>query len=104
AAIDALLARPELPPAVTLLGRYWRHVVRDTPDPDVERDVTHAADAEPPVPYANDLLGRDALQRGHSDDAAERLLREGTYFRERSIDASMALEHWEREEAWDRID
>ncbi len=36
--------------------------------------------------------------------AAERFLREGTYFHERALDVSLALEHWVDEEAWDRID
>jgi RsiW-degrading membrane proteinase PrsW (M82 family) len=104
AAIDALLERHDLPAGVALLGRYWRGVVRDAVDPATERDVIAAADEEPPVPYANDLLGHDALAHAHVDAAAERLLREGTYFRERSVDAQIALEHWADEEAWDRID
>jgi RsiW-degrading membrane proteinase PrsW (M82 family) len=104
AQIEAFLARTDLPPDVTMLGRYWRSVVRDTSDPDLEKAVTRAADAEPPVPYANDLLGRADLQRNQGDEAAERLLREGTYFPERTIDVSLALAHWEHQEAWDRID
>jgi protease PrsW len=104
AAIDAFLARVDLPPGVSLLGRFWRGVVRDSVEPAVERDVVHAADAEPPMPYANEALGHEARSTGHLDEAAERLLREGTYFHERAADAQGALEHWADEEAWDRID
>ena len=87
-----------------MLGRYWRGVTRNAIEPAVEREVIRAADFDPPVPYANDLLAHDALARGRVDEAAERFLREGTYFRERAIDVSIALEHWSDQEAWDRID
>ncbi len=102
--IDAFLARTDLPPGVALLGNYWRGVVKSEPNDDVEREVIHAADGDPPVAYANHLLAHDALTRGHVDAAAERFLREGTYFRERAIDVSLALAHWTEEEDWDRID
>ncbi|MGO8992352.1 MAG: hypothetical protein ACLQVI_03425, partial [Polyangiaceae bacterium] len=103
-AIDAFLARTDLPAGVALLGSYWRGVLRDRIDPGIEHDVVRAADAEPPAPYANELLGHEARARGRLDDAAERLLREGLYFRERAVDAQIALDHWVDEEAWDRLD
>ncbi len=103
-AIDAFLGRSDLPAGVGLLGRYWRGVVRNTPDRAAEREVVRVADFDPPLPYANDLLAHEALDRGHPDEAAERFLREGTYFRERAADVGIALEHWVNEEAWDRVD
>ena len=103
-AIDVFLARTDLPPGVALLGTYWRGVVKNEIDEDVERDVVRAADADPPPAYANDLLARDALSRGKVDAAAERFLREGTYFPERTVDVSLALVHWVEQEDWDRID
>jgi hypothetical protein len=93
-----------LPEGVSLLGRYWRGVRAKEVDPEVARAVTRAADAEPPVAWANHLLGHAALLGDAIDDGAERLLREGTYFPERSHDANEALDYWADQDAWQRID
>jgi RsiW-degrading membrane proteinase PrsW (M82 family) len=103
-AIDAFLARSDLPPGIGLLGRYWRGVVGDVVDPAVEAEVVSAANAEPPMPWANHLLGHDALERRRLEVAAERLVREGSHFPERASDTNVAIEIWTHEEAWGRID
>jgi RsiW-degrading membrane proteinase PrsW (M82 family) len=104
AAIDAFLARPDLPPGVGLLGRYWRGVARTSVDPDVERDVIRAADAEPPIPYANQLLAQAWIRDLRLEDAATRFLREGTHFAERADDVDSAFAIWARDGDWDHID
>jgi RsiW-degrading membrane proteinase PrsW (M82 family) len=109
-AIDALLARADLAPGVGLLGRYWRGVVRDSVAPEVERDVVLAADANPPVPWANHLLAEDALRNMRLDDAANRFLREGASFEGaasstdgRAGDIDSALTIWVDSGAWERV-
>ena len=76
-AIDASSRAPDLPAGVALIGRYWRGVLRDALEPAVEREVVAAADADPPLAFANHYLGHAALGSGKRDEAAERLLREG---------------------------
>ena len=61
-AIDALLQSSELPPDVTLLGRFWRDVHAGAVSLGERRDVERAADAEPPMPWANHLLARDSAR------------------------------------------
>ena len=110
AKIDAFLARADLPAGVGLLGRYWRGVVRDAVDEDVERDVVHAADTEPPLPWANHLLAEDALRNLHFDEAAARFLREGARYEggprdadPRAGDVDAALSLWADAGAWDQV-
>ena len=104
-AIDAFLARKDLPAGVALLGRYWRGVRGHDLDHDVELDVTRAADGEPAGPLGEPPpRAEEALHEARLDDAADRLLREGTFFHERSGDANLALEVWADQEMWERID
>jgi RsiW-degrading membrane proteinase PrsW (M82 family) len=103
-AIDAFFARADLPPEVALLGPYWRDVARGGADPDREAQVVRAADREPPMPFANHVLAQAWMRDLRLEDAAERYLREGASFRERSDDVDDALRIWAHEGAWDKID
>jgi len=113
ATIDAFLARTDLPNGVALLGRYWRGVLRNADEPDLQRDVIHAADAEPPLPWSNHLLAEDALRSMRFDEAAERFLREGARYAPspsasdddpRASDVDAALTIWAKVGAWDRME
>ncbi len=114
AAIDAFLARTDLPDGVTLLGRYWRGVLRNADEPDLEHDVAQAADAEPPMPWANHLIAEDAIRSMHFDVAAARFLREGARYTPsgsrgsdddpRASDVDAALSIWAKFGAWDRME
>ncbi|HEY2517636.1 MAG TPA: PrsW family glutamic-type intramembrane protease [Polyangiaceae bacterium] len=104
AAIDAFLARPDLPSGVVLLGRYWRGYRGEGVDPEVEKAVRAAADRDPPEAWANHVLAQVAHREARYDVEAERLLREATYFPERSGDLDTALEVWADADDWDRID
>jgi RsiW-degrading membrane proteinase PrsW (M82 family) len=103
-AIDAFLARTDLPPGVGLLGRYWRDVARNAVDRDTELQVVAAADLDPPIPYANHLLAEAWMRDMRLEDAATRFLREGAHFPERAEDVNEALDIWAREGEWERID
>ncbi len=91
-AIDALLAREDLPPDVALLGRFWRDLHQNGPSSTPHHEVEVAADAEPPMPWANHLLARDAARADRLEDAALRYEREGVSFgRSEDVDAALAL-------------
>lgn len=90
-AIEALLQRSELPPDVALLGAFWRDVHAGAVSRGERRDVERAADAEPPMPWANHLLAREAM-RERVDEAALRYEREGVSFdRKEDVDTALAL-------------
>jgi RsiW-degrading membrane proteinase PrsW (M82 family) len=122
-AIDELLARPDLPADTALLGRFWRAALEQNDaaghgaaarsadaqeprptharDPDDERAVVAAADREPPLPWANHLLAREAERRGDHERAVRRYLREATHVPENREDADMALGWLVEAGAWD---
>jgi RsiW-degrading membrane proteinase PrsW (M82 family) len=102
--IDALLARPDLPPDVALLGRWWRGVARGNRSSDAQRDVVARADAEPPAAWANHFLARDLFNHARVEDACERYLREATHFPERAEDADVAIGLWADFDEWDRVE
>jgi hypothetical protein len=111
AAIDAFLARTDLSDGVALLGRYWRGVLRNADQPDLDREVIAAADREPPMPWANHLIAEDSLRSMRFDQAAERFVREGTYYQgrpsdddPRASDVDAALSIWAKVGAWDRME
>jgi RsiW-degrading membrane proteinase PrsW (M82 family) len=109
--IDQLLVAPDLPPDIALLGRWWREVTRQDGSHVVgplggledRAAVLSAADAEPPVPWANHLLGREAERDERDEQAAERFAREATAFDDRREDAERACGRWIEDGDWDRL-
>jgi RsiW-degrading membrane proteinase PrsW (M82 family) len=91
-AIDVMLEREDLSRDVVLLGRYWNDVGLNRVPEDERRDVERAADAEPPLPWANHLLAREAYYLTRHDEAARRYVREGVHFdRHDDIDSALAI-------------
>ncbi|WP_394826288.1 PrsW family glutamic-type intramembrane protease [Pendulispora albinea] len=101
-AIDAMLAH-DLPPDVSLLGRFWRGVEKDAVSRAVRDQVLAGAKREPPLPWHNHLLGREAEQSGALLDAAGYYEREGMTFPERASDVDGALNLWMNVDAWDHV-
>ncbi len=101
--IDAVLTAPDLPADVALLARWWRRILRHESNGDDRAAVVAAADASPPLPWANHLLGREAAHTGEDAAAAERFAREATAFDDRRGDASAACRQWIEDEDWDRL-
>ncbi len=100
--IEELLARPDLPIDVALLGHYWRGVLaRDVGD-DEQALVEEAANATPPMPWANHLLARRALSRGDPSEAGRRFEREGLTFG-RADDVAKMFTLFEEAGDWDAI-
>jgi RsiW-degrading membrane proteinase PrsW (M82 family) len=92
ALVKAVLAG--LPPDAALLGEYWQHVLRGkTAETELARIVA-AADQEPPMAWANDILGREARRSGDRRAAAARFAREARLFEGRRADARLACDLW----------
>lgn len=102
-AMTALFARQDTPSDVVLLGRYWWRAASHHVTESERREVTAVADADPPMPYANHLLAREAERRNRLDDAAVRYEKEGLAFAERAGDLDVALELWMKAEDWDKV-
>lgn len=94
AAIAAVVLADDLPPDVALLAAWWSRVTRGEAAPDDRGPVEAAANASPPVPWANHLLGREAQIDDRDQDAAERYAREASSFDDRRSDADAACALW----------
>src|SRR6202012_3857943 len=76
ARVDEAVGAPDLPPDIALLARWWEGVVQRRPNEIDRAAVVAAADGDPPVAWANHLLGREALRSDADDDASARFARE----------------------------
>jgi RsiW-degrading membrane proteinase PrsW (M82 family) len=103
ALINGVLDAPDLPRGVALLARWWRTVLSGRPDPESEAAVRDAANAEPPLPWANHLLGREARDDDDDANAAERFAREAVAFDDRRGDADAACQQWIDDASWSRL-
>jgi RsiW-degrading membrane proteinase PrsW (M82 family) len=91
AAIDDFFRRPDLSPDAVLLGTFWRGTHRGAVDSALRERVRAAADADPPMPWANRLLGRDAEGSEKVEDAVRFFLREGRAVPAHAQDVNHAL-------------
>lgn len=98
--VDTFLLRPDLPPDITQLGRFWREVLQGSVDKELKKSVEAAADRDSPAPWANRLLANEAEERGASDEAAPRYLREGRFVPSHVKDIDFALELLEELHDW----
>lgn len=85
------------------LATFWYTVRVPDVGGDVRDEVVEAASADPPVRWANHLLGREALRKGDLETAAERFSREGSAFPDAGTDRRRALRLLARMAAWDRL-
>jgi RsiW-degrading membrane proteinase PrsW (M82 family) len=100
--VERVLA--ESPREVSLLGGYWWHARKHDVGPELRREVVEAADADPPMPWANHMLATEALLDGKLDEQARRLEREGLTFPERKMDAREALRIWLAQKDWETLE
>ena len=92
--MDAALSSSALTGDARLLVEWWRL------DPSGRRrwrrsreGIVAAAKAQPPAPWANHLLGREADREGRDAEAAESFAREASSLADRRDDATAALPH-----------
>jgi RsiW-degrading membrane proteinase PrsW (M82 family) len=101
-ALDELLAK-KLPADVALVVKYWRAVDKEDVSSELRDTILIAATAEPPLPWYNHALAREALKRRDFDEAAMRFEREGLAFADRREDVDRALELWMTSDSWDHV-
>lgn len=85
-AIEAFFSRSDLPREVRLISR----LDRGGATPEVIAELEVEASKQPPMPWANHALAREALKEGRLREAADRLEREGLAF-DRSDDLEESL-------------
>lgn len=103
---DELLSEDEvdkvvegLPPDVRTVARF----ARGQPTPEMREEIEAGAKREPPMPYANELLARDALTNDKHSEAADFYEREGLAFSERKADVDESLRIRIHLEDWDGV-
>jgi protease PrsW len=101
-ALDELLDK-SLSPEAALVIRFWRAVDRGDVPSELRDTVLVSATVEPPLPWYNHALGREALKRQDLDDAAMRFEREGLAFAARHEDVDRALSLWMTADAWEHV-
>ncbi len=101
-ALDALL-EGGLPPDVSLVARFWRAVDKDQMPSGLREVILVGAEQEPPLPWHNHLLAREASRHHDGAEAAKRYEREGLAFAERSEDVDRALGIWIAAGKWDQV-
>jgi RsiW-degrading membrane proteinase PrsW (M82 family) len=101
-ALDELLDKT-LPPEVSLVARFWRAVDRGSVPSGLHDAVMEGATKEPPLPWYNHALAREAFHQHDLDEAAKRFEREGLAFSERHEDLDRALLIWMERDAWDHV-
>ncbi|HVH43803.1 MAG TPA: PrsW family glutamic-type intramembrane protease [Labilithrix sp.] len=100
-AIDELI--DGLPADVAVVASFSRGLQARLVPPDVRSKIAEAAAREPPAPWANHLLGREAQRAGRHDEAAAFFEKEGIAFPERSENVDTSLQIWIAVEAWDTL-
>ncbi len=103
AAVDSLISAPGLAPDVALLAQFWNKVTRGEATPEDRAPVITAADSDPPAPWSNHLLGREAGDDDRDAEAADRFAREASAFDGRGEDADTAFGEWLDEQEWARL-
>jgi RsiW-degrading membrane proteinase PrsW (M82 family) len=101
-ALDELLDKM-LPPDVILVTRYWRAVDKEAVPPELREQIVLGATKEPPLPWYNHALAREAVRQHDLDEAAKRYEREGLAYPERHEDIDRALLIWMGNDAWDHL-
>lgn len=93
----------ELPEDVSLVARFSRGLqARDVPQ-DLHEKISAGASREPPMPWANHLLGRAAQRQSKHAEAAAFFEKEGVTFAERRADVDTALHIWLALEDWEMV-
>jgi RsiW-degrading membrane proteinase PrsW (M82 family) len=86
--IESFFARTDLPREVTLIARFHRGGAT----PEVIAELGMEAAKDPPMPWINHVLGREAQRIGLFEEAAERFEREALAFDRRSdLEESLML-------------
>jgi len=100
--LDRIIA--ELPEDVRAPAAFARGLMNRSVAPDVREKIVQGAAREPPMPWANHLLAREAVLGQKHEEAAELFEKEGLAFpdeRREDLDASLRI--WLGLGAWDTL-
>lgn len=101
-ALDELLA--SLSPDIALVARFSRGLrFHGSVATEVRDEVVAAAKREPPAPWTNHLLGREAERAGRHAEAAAFFEKEALTFEERRDDIDTSLQIWASLGDWDTL-
>lgn len=100
--LDELLDKM-LTPDVIQVTRYWRAVDQQAVPSELREKIVEGATKEPPLPWYNHALAREAVRQHDLDEAAKRYEREGLAYPERHEDVDRALGIWMQNDAWDHV-
>jgi hypothetical protein len=92
-----------LPPDIATVATFVQGLPTNTIPEDVHEKITDGAAAEPPMPWANHLLGREAQHANKLPEAAGFFEKEGVSFHARAGDVDTSLHIWTELEAWDTL-
>lgn len=100
--IDRAIAA--LPPDLTLIARFVQNIPSKTIPEDARKAIDEGAVREPPMPWANHLLAKEAVRDAKHDEAADLYLREALAFpAERREDLDHAFQIWIQLDSWDTL-
>jgi RsiW-degrading membrane proteinase PrsW (M82 family) len=77
AEIDDYLQRPDLPDGVAWVAGYWRALLQGETTAEADAEIEAEAEQEPPLPWANHVLAKVAVQQQRYLTAAACYEREG---------------------------
>lgn len=94
----------DLPEDILVVARFAQNIATQSIPEDVRKKIDDGADRDPPMPWANHLLAREAqFERKHAE-AATFLEKEALAFpAERREDLNAALQIWVQLGAWDTL-
>lgn len=100
--LDRIFA--ELPEDLRAPAAFARGLVNRSVTPDVREKIAEGAAREPPMPWANHLLAREAVLDQKHEEAAALFEKEGLAFpHERREDLDASLRIWLALNAWDTL-
>lgn len=100
-ALDQLLS--ELPADISTIARFSRGVARHSVPEELREKIIDGAKREPPMPWANHLLAREAEREQRREEASAHYEKEGLAFEDRRADVDKALEIWMEAGDWDTL-
>ncbi len=93
-----------LPAEISRIGRFYRAVDDDAVPRALHEEIEAGAKQEPPLPWCNHMLAREAFRHQEARTAADHYAREGISFPERHEDVDLAIAIWMSLDDWDEVE
>jgi hypothetical protein len=100
--LDVEVVLRDLPDDVGIVAKFAQARPGEAPK-EVRDEIVARAAREPPVPWANHLLGREAEREGHYAEAARLYEKEGLASADLRPDVDLSLELWIMLEDWEMV-